>query len=177
MSEYAWADLRARAVERFHDTPRAETEQRILDVFRDHPAFVAEAIEHVAARFAAGQIRSPWPVLAVHVEGATRPLENVTASDTADRQRRTEKAEQWLRAAGKHFDSEDEVLDELFDASGGDRHGPLLKPWRDEEMFRKRMVVLWRELRPEGVLIEQQAEERGRRWRHGPVAASGAPET
>jgi hypothetical protein len=159
VSEYAWVETRLRAVEAFSDAPSAVQEQRVIDVFREHPALVVEAIEHVGRRFESGQVRNPWAILAKHVEEAVRPLEDVTATDERDREKRIQRASQWLRAAGKHFDSEAEVVDELFGERG------LLREWRSDETLEARMVKLWRELRPEGELIESQALERAERWK------------
>jgi hypothetical protein len=159
VSEYLWTDVRLRAIELFHNGPSAAFEQRVLDVFREHPALVVEAIEHVGRRFASGQVRSPWVILAKHVEEAMRPLEDVHVSDQRDQVKAISRAEQWMRAAGKHFDREDEILDALFGDFG------RLKTWRDDEPLRQQMVKLWHEVRPEGELIEAQAIERAEHWK------------
>jgi hypothetical protein len=158
VSQYAWPELRQHAVRRFHDAPSAAIEQRVIDVFREHPVMVVEAVAHIGARFEAGKIRAPWVVLAQHVEQAVRPLEDVHATDARDRTKQVERASQWMRAAGKHFDSEDELLDALFGDNG------QLRQWASDERLRERMRKLWNEVRPEGVLIDEQAEERARAW-------------
>jgi hypothetical protein len=159
MSEFEWVETRLRAMELFRDSPSAAIEQRVLDVFREHPAMVVEAIEHVGRRFISGQVRSPWVILAKHVEEAVRPLEDYTAIDERDRGRRLERAQQWIRAAGKHFDSEAEVLDELFGERG------LLREWRADEGLKARMASVWREHRIEGEKIEREEMERAERWK------------
>lgn len=162
-TEYVWSDLRQYANELYEDTPGAAIEARILDVFRRHPQIVARGIDHVAEQCRKGTVHSPWAVLAVHVEGATRPLEEATASDTSDRDKTIRRAEQWLRASGKHFDRWAEVAEVLFVTGWSDK-GTGLAAWAKDEALRERMAKLWREVRPEGELVSEQAEERARRW-------------
>jgi len=156
MSEYPWTEIRLRAIELFHSGPSAALEQRVLDVFRDHPALVVEAVEHVGRRFESGQVRSPWVILAKHVEEAMRPLEDVTATDERDRDKAISRAEQWVRSAGQHFDRDEEILEELFGEFG------RLKTWREDDPLKVRMVALWGEVRPRGEAIDEQAEERAK---------------
>lgn len=157
MSEYVWTDLRGHAVELFHDTPSASLEQRVLDVFREHPALVSEAIEHVGRRFATGQVRSPWAVLAKHVEEALRPLGAVTVTDTKDREKAIRRAEQWMRAAGLHYDREGGVLEELFGTLG------RLRGFDSPEL-RERMLELGRQERPRGEQVDREELERADAW-------------
>jgi len=160
MSEvYLWTEIRLRAVELFRDAPSATQEQRVLDVFREHPALVVEAVEHVGRRFQTGQVRNPWAVLAKHVEQAMRPLDDVSATDERDRERAVSRAEQWLRAAGQHFDREEEILEELFGELG------RLRTWRDDEPLKVRMLALFGEVRARGDTIVQEASERAEHWR------------
>jgi hypothetical protein len=163
MSEtFVWTETRLRAIELFRDAPSAELEQRILDVFLEHPHLVIEAVEKIGRRYANGQVRMPWAVLAKAVSEMTSTLEGA-ATDERDRDKAIRRAEQWVRAAGKHFDSHAEIEDELF----GDRG--ILSAWRDDDTLRGRMAKLWREVRPEGHLIAEQAEMRARSY----VAANG----
>lgn len=155
---YEWVETRLRAIELFQDAPSAAQEQRVLDVFREHPALVCESIEHVGRRFESGQVRNPWAILAKHVEEAMAPLEDFTASDERDREKQTRRAEQWIRSAGKHFDRVEEVLEELFGELGRIRAF-------DSPELRERMARVWREVRPEGELIAEQELERARRYR------------
>jgi len=154
VSEYVWTELRAVAIERFRNVPDATLEQRVIDVFREHPALVQEAIEHVARRFESGQVRSPWIVLAKHVSEAMRPLEEVTATDERERAKQIARAEAWIRVAGQHFDREEEILEELFGEFG------RLKTWAEDGPLKVRMIALWGEVRPKGESIQAQAEER-----------------
>lgn len=154
-SEYVWRELRDHAVNLFGDTPGAALEERILVVFRSHPHIVALGIDHVHERKKAGLVTSPWGLLAAHVEKATAPLEDVTVTDERDRDKAVRRAEQWIRAAGKHYDRLDELLDELFGP-----HGRLRA--FDSPDLRQRIARAWRDARPEGQLIDEQAEQRAR---------------
>lgn len=168
VGEYQWVETRMRAIELFSDAPSAVQEQRVLDVFREHPALVVEGVEHVGRRFADGQVRNPWAVLAKHVEEAVRPLEDFTATDERDRDKAIRRAEQWMRAAGKHFDRWEEVEDELFGELG------RIPQYASDEVC-ERMARLWNEVNGEGELIAEQAEERARRWREGPKTRDPEP--
>ena len=173
MSEsYAWTESRLRAIELFSDAPSAALEQRVLDVFLEHPSLVVEAIEHVGRRFERGQVRSPWAVLAKHVEEAVRPLDSPVVSDERDREKAIRRAEAWIRAAGKHFDQVEEILLELFDSRG------LLAGFDSPEL-RERVAGVYREARPEGLLIDEQAEMRARAYRglSGEVPGANGPVT
>lgn len=169
MSDYEWIETRLRAMELFTDSPSAAQEQRVLDVFLEHPALVVEAVEHVGRRFAAGQVRNPWAILAKHVEEAVRPLDNPTVSDERDRDKAVRRAEQWMRAAGKHYPSWAEVEDALFGDTGYGDGGASLRPY-DSPQLRERMAKLYRQVEPEGALIEEQAEMRARAYMAGPSA-------
>lgn len=164
MSEqtYEWITYRERAVELFGQGPDGLLEQRVIAVFREHPTLVIEAIEHVGRRFSQGKIHTPWVILAKHVEQAVKPLEEVSATDERDREKRIRRAEGWMRAAGMHCDRWSEVEDELFGERG------LLRMWRSDETLRQRMARLWKAVRPAGELLEQQAEERDRAYRERP---------
>lgn len=63
-----------------------------------------------------------------------------------------------MRAAGKHYDRWPEVEEELFGERG------LLSAY-DSPKLREKMRALWDEARPEGELIEKQAEERAEKWK------------
>lgn len=159
-TEYTWRELRDHAIDVFAgDTPGAALEERILVVFRTHPQIVAVGIDQVAERYRQGKVTSPWAVLATHVEKATAPLDDVTVTDERDRDKAIRRADQWMRAAGKHFDRVEEVLDELFGETAA-----LSVRMFDSPELRERMARLWREVRGEGELITGQAEARARAW-------------
>ena len=162
---YVWSELRDRAVQGFGgELPGAAPENAVIEVFERHPALVLATIEAVSEAKAQGRVRSGWAILRSRLEADETKAETF-ATDASDRRKRIARAEQWIHAAGKHFDRASEILEELFDGLGGDRSEPLLKPWRSDEGLRERMVTLWREVRSEGELIEQQAIERAERWK------------
>jgi hypothetical protein len=66
-------------------------------------------------------------------------------------------AEHWVANVGLFFDSEDELLDELFG-----RHG-LLRAHGEDTELQKRMISLWAGLRPRGEEVEQASRERASR--------------
>lgn len=165
MTTYVWTDLRNHAIDSFNgETPGAELEQRILTVFTHHPQIVAAGIDYIAAQHAGGTIRSPWAVLAVHVEKATTPSD-VTATDSRDRDKAIRNAEQWIRATGLHIDRQTELLDALYDIGGFGDKGQTLAPWAADENLRQRMVALWQEARPAAEQLDAELDDRLDRWR------------
>lgn len=167
MTEFVWQRLREHAIERFHETPGADAEQRILTIFQQHPQTVAALIDNVAARVDIGAIRSGWAILALECERAAE-RSTITATDTKDKTRATKRTDQWMRAAGLHFDLQAELEDELY----GDR-GPL-RHWPETT---NDTLALWQQLRPAGIRIEQEAQERADAWRthHNPVTEPPQP--
>jgi hypothetical protein len=150
MTEFVWADVRDRAIRLFRGEPlHAETETALLDVFERHPQRVVETIERVAGQ---ENVRSCWAVTLAEL----RRVENSgarTVSGEGERAERIARAETWIRNAGLHFDREPEVEEELFVRG-------RLRPYADDELFRKRLLDLWRELRPTGERIEADADRR-----------------
>lgn len=156
---YVWSDVRDRAVEAFGgELPGAEVENATIEVFGRRPALVVATIEAVAEAKQAGSIRSGWAILRTRLRDEEARAE-ISVTDESDQRKRVSRAEQWIRAAGKHFDSESEVVDELFGERG------LLRGSRDDLRVRTRMVSLWREVRSEGEQIEREAIERAERWK------------
>lgn len=156
-TDYVWNDLYRHAAELYRDTPQAALEARILAVFKERPALVKDGIDHVAERFQAGLVRSPWGMLATHVERRAADGDRSTrATDAPDRDRAIAHVERWLRSTGLHFDREPEVKDELF----GDRGA--LRFWAGDEALVERIVTFWQELRPAGQRVEREAEQRQR---------------
>jgi hypothetical protein len=155
MTEYAWFDLRTRLIEACGDSPSAGLEQRVIDVFERRPSVVADAVAHVIKRYEQGVVRSPWAVLAKHVEELSEATEraiSVTATDSRDRDKRESQARQWMHTAGIHYDRESEVDDELF----GDRG--LLHAWRDDAALVSELLGLWRMLRPLGQQVDREEQ-------------------
>ena len=159
MSEYHWATIRADAIEAFDgETPGAEAESTIIEIFTNHPALVVAEIPRVAADKRDGRIRSGWAILKKRLTEAANPQANVVARDTRDRDKAIANADQWMRAAGMHYDRWDEVHDELF----GDRG--MLQPWKANERVVDRMRKAWNTVRPTGEAIELEAETRAAKW-------------
>lgn len=159
---YDYSELRNRVIEAAGDTPSEALETRIVEVFRRHPAAVVQGVEHVLHEYERGTIRSPWGVLAVHVEKLAAQIER--ASDIAvtdsDKQRRAHVvARQWMHSVGIHYDRWAEVEDELRNGFTSGMTGGL--KLTDEEALSE-MYALWQELRPIGERIEQEAIERAR---------------
>lgn len=158
--EYDWGDLRADACARFGDTPGPALEERILAVFRAHPQLVAAAIEKVGGAYDTGRISSGWPVLATEVEREAEraaAARGVKASGYADRDATVAKAERYLRRVGYLHMYEDETRDELFGRGG------ILEAYAADEELVGRMLALWREVRPIGERVEQEARDRAGR--------------
>ena len=150
---YNWGELRAQACARFGDAPGAQLEQRIIDVFAEHPALVAGAVDSVARGYAAGRVHSPWPMLATQCEReAQRAVDarTVVASGSADYEAKLAKAERFIRQVGYICESEDELRAEL-----AERKWPVTDA----------LVELWRELRPIGERLERETIERAEHWK------------
>jgi hypothetical protein len=155
MSSYDWGELRAGACDRFGDAPGAELERRILAVFTDHPAVVAAGIDSVAGGYAAGRIRSPWPMLATQVEREAERVvaaHSIVASGGADHEAKLAQAERYIRRVGYLHQSEQEIRDELAS-----------RRWPVDE----RLIEVWRSVRPLGEQVEREQLERAKRWRMG----------
>jgi hypothetical protein len=179
VTTYDWPTIRADAIARFGgDAPRAELEQQIIDTFEQHPQLVVLAIDKIADGYQTGRIRSPWAVLKTHIERAAQPGADIQAEDTTQKQKRIQRAEAWIKAAGIHFDSPDEITLELFDT------GKLLNPYAQAELVRTdneearwtlnargdqnligRMLSVWEEHRPTGIQLETEAQERADAYR------------
>lgn len=159
-TEYVWGTMRDDVVERCGDFPSGPLEQRILTVFEQHPALVAEGVEHVLRGYERGSVRSVWPVIAKHVEQAveTRRRSSTPVTDSRERDQAVERAKRWLHSTGVHFDREGEIVDELL--------GPLgsLRAWSGDERLVEQMLDVWRDLRPLGAEVERQAEARDKAW-------------
>jgi len=156
-----WPDLYERAVKAFQDTPSRELEAQLVEAYEQRPATVAAAVSDVAGGFAAGRIRAPWPFLARVVEEKAHA--NVVPSGNAERDKRIQQAEQYMRAAGLYLASEDEVRDDLFGDAG------RLRAWKDDDEV-ARMLDLWRSLQPAAERVEAEALERAEKWKRGRAA-------
>jgi hypothetical protein len=149
-----WEDLALETAERFGGTlPHPDTAAQIAAVYERAPHAVEKAIDRVALEYEQGGIRSPWGILRSRVKQIT--TSEATATRANERDKTIARAEQWMRNAGMHYDSEQELLDELY----GER-GRL----RDHPDTRQRMLALWTELRPIGEQLDQDAIDRGTRY-------------
>lgn len=188
MTTYHWPNLRTHAIEHFNgQTPGPQLEQDIIDIFEQHPQTVAAAIDRIAARFHAGTITSPWGVLRADLQRATA-APDVTATDSADRDKRVNRAEQWIRATGIHYDRPSEIEHELFgdarihptiDPRTGEAivsatPGPLA-PWAHDLTLRQRLLQLWETERPRGQQAETDHQARADRWVREQAAAHPRP--
>jgi hypothetical protein len=155
VTTYRWSEVREMAVKAFGgEAPLAQTEQDVFEEFEQNPSRVIGAIPHIGRQVSAGTIRSGWAVLRARmVEPEHEPLE-AEVSDTVARQRRISHAEQWLRAAGLHFDRWEEVQDDLFGERG------QLRPWAGDPILIDRFLTLWLEQRKVGERVEQAAQQR-----------------
>lgn len=163
MTTYVWSELRERVIDACGNTPADEQERRIIDVFREHPAAVMQGVDHVLDGYQRGIVRSPWAVLASHVEKLATAIQKtaVAVTDEHDRKHTMSRARQWMRAAGLHFDAEHEVEDELRNGftSGMGAKSRVLD---DEDVAE--LLAYWRELRVLGEQIDREANARAAVW-------------
>ena len=136
------------------DPPGAHLEDALIQAYAEHPDAIERSIEKITLAFKAGKIRSPWGALKTEAEKAVDAARNPKRDKGAKREAAIARAEQWLRTAGLHYDRETEILDELYGERGTLRNHPDTQP---------RILQLWNELAPLGVIVEQEAIERGLR--------------
>lgn len=139
------------------EPPGAHLEDELIQAYATHPDAVEKAMTKIALAHKAGKIRSPWGALKAEVAKATDPARNPTHDRGSSREKAIQRAEQWIRNAGLHYDRESEVIDELF----GDR-GQLRQ--HDTPELRERILELWHTVRPLGEAIELEHETRMRAW-------------
>lgn len=156
-----WAELRDHLIDAFDGTaPTAPAEAEIINVYERHAVAVEKAALEIAAQFATGgDIRSPWGLLHYKAGQIATAPRNPAKPASVDREKRIARAEQWLKNAGIHFNSQAEVRDELFHSRG------LLADYHGDTALVDRMLNLWTELRPLGELIEHQALEHATKWK------------
>jgi hypothetical protein len=105
-----WAELRTLAIEAFGDTPRAETEARIISAYELHPGQVEKLILAAAVDLKEGTIRSGWAIVAKRCESLTNPPSNPTRIGGVTREKALARAEQWLHNAGCYHDETEAIL-------------------------------------------------------------------
>jgi hypothetical protein len=182
MTYDTWADLRNYLIDQFNEAPHPATEQDIIDAFENHPDQVIDAAQQVAHDVKAGTARSGWGVLRARANRIRTPIANPTRDASVDREKRVMRAEQWLRAAGLLFDTEREILDELFGSTGilrayaqieqiqvgtNERGHPIwgLSEPKGDLALVQRMLDTWRMVRPAGQDLERAARERAAMWK------------
>lgn len=184
-----WGELRGHLIELYGETPHPQTEQEIIDAYEQHPDALEKAAFNVAHDVTAGNARSGWGVLRSRASAINQPISNPTRSTSLDREKAIARAEQWMRAAGLHFDDEGELLLELF--SEGKRLRDYaqvdlqelepriytLAPTRGDTALADRMLALWNELHPTSIRMNQEAQEAANKWKlqHTSTSASSEP--
>ena len=112
-----WAELRTHYLDVYGDTPRAETESRIINAYELHPAQVERALAAAAVDLEAGTIRSGWAIVAKRCETLTSPPSNPSRAGGATREKAIARANQWLHNAGCYHDETEAIL-HLCDTNG-----------------------------------------------------------
>jgi hypothetical protein len=105
-----WEQLRNHAIAEFGDTPRAETEARIIAAYELHPDQVERTIHAVAADVHAGTVRSGWAVLNARIGNITAPPANPQRNTGVTREKALARADQWMRNAGCYHDEAEAIL-------------------------------------------------------------------
>jgi hypothetical protein len=167
-----WTTTRAETIELFAgQTPRAQDETRIIPLWQHSPAAYTAAAQDVAHALHAGIVTWGWSTLASRLERAHTPARQASAATGPDRDRAISRAEQWVRAAGIHYDRWPEVEDDLFGDTG------LLRTWHSDDRLRQRIRSLWETERPRGEHVEHEAEESAARYRTHQAAAAERAQT
>jgi hypothetical protein len=131
------------------DPPGAQLEDQLIQLYTDHPQALERSIEKITLAYQAGKIRSPWGALKTEAAKATEPARNPTHDHSTSKTKAVQRAEQWIRNAGIHYDQQTEIEDELYGERGRLREHPET---------RDRLINLWIELRPLGQAAELEHE-------------------
>lgn len=114
--ELTWRTIYDQAVTQFGgQRPGANLEQQIIDQFEQHPARVVDAIGKLGARYTAGTIHSPWPLVLRELQH-TPDRDAIVVTDESERARAIRDAETWIRHVGADIDDEHALIRELFGA-------------------------------------------------------------
>ena len=105
-----WATLRDHYIDTYGDTPRPETEAKIIAAYELHPAQVERALAAAAVDLEAGTIRSGWAIVAKRCETLTSPPSNPSRAGSATREKALARADQWLHNAGCYCDEVEAIL-------------------------------------------------------------------
>lgn len=171
-----WGSLRDHLIERYAATPHPTTEQEIIDAYELHPDAVTKAALDLID---APNITSPWGVLKSKASRIATPPANPTRATGLTREKAIAHAEQWIRAAGLHFNDPLEVTDELFGDRGQLRayaqvdivpnddpdHKWVLGEIRGDTALATHMLDTWANHRPTGMQIERDADTRAQAWK------------
>jgi hypothetical protein len=149
MTEYSWQTTYERACDLFKARPNAEQEQATLDAFRETPRTIVEHVDQIGLAVATGNVRSGWAVLRKRI--STEPT-NLIITDTADKQKRTQAALNWIANAGLHFDNQADLEDTLF-VDGFGEHGQNLRAWATDTTLRAEMIEAWKKARTEPHIV------------------------
>jgi hypothetical protein len=164
-AELTWKTVYDDAVSAFGDTPGSDLERRIVEAFERQPLAVQAAIGKLAARYAAGKVRSPWPLVLRELESVDRA--SVVADSRIEFAQCIRLAETWVRNAGLYAPPA-EVAAELFGRSG------RLHAWRDDPSVRERIASLWLHEQPRVAASYADRDARAAAWR---AAAAAGEET
>jgi hypothetical protein len=132
------------------DPPGSHLEDTLIDAYADHPELVQRSFEKITLGHKAGKIRSPWGALKTEVEKVIAGTRNPTHEPGTKRDKAIQRAEQWMRTAGMHYDRESEIEDELFGVRGMLQEYIETKP---------RILELYRELRPVAETSDAEREQ------------------
>lgn len=113
----------ARAVKAFGGTiPSRASRDYVEDCYRRRPEITLATIAKVARQ---ANVRSPWGVLLAELERIdSEPAVDLTVDD---RDHARDRAEKWMRVAGRYFPTWTELHDELFGERGKLRAWPQLE--------------------------------------------------
>lgn len=153
-----WHDLREQGRLAFGgQTPGRNLEADLVERFEQHPGDMQAAVVKLGAKFAAGKVHTPWPLVLKELEqGGTV---HVLADTSADVDRQARLAEAWVRNAGLYEPTEESLLAALFDPGG------RLHPWTADEALRARMVACWEREAPRGLRADREKLGRAERWK------------
>jgi hypothetical protein len=170
-----WAELRNHLINRYGSTPHPTTEQEIIDAYELHPDQVTKA---ALAQIDQPNITSHWGLLKSKASKIAAPPANPTHNTALSREKAIAHAEQWIRAAGLHYDSVDEVRDELFGDRGQLRQWAQVDQADNEDApgwhyteptgdlaLITHMLDTWANHRPTGMQIERDALSRAEAWK------------
>jgi hypothetical protein len=141
--EFIWNDVLAEGVALFDGAePEGDLEGRLLRIFQQDPVQLVSAIRAVGET-QEPLVQDPWVTVELHVraERLTGPGEQLNSRRTQPLplSARIESAERYVRNVGSEFETEAELLDDLFGHSG------RLADLAADQELRARMLNVWRD--------------------------------